>query len=201
MAQDDGASPGRAPGQPLAAARTRQERRPATDAEARALASGLRLRIIRLCADEPLTNREIADALGKNPATVLHHVRTLVDTGFLEAGEVRRGRRGAREIPYRSTGLSWSVQLPPGPVNPLLEAFLEDIQGLDPEHHGSIRLGLRLQREDLVDFRRRLDDLLQEYAERPRDPDGEPWSIFVALHPERSHPHPSPDPTRPNTRS
>ena len=58
------------------------ERRPATDAEARALASGVRLRILRLCWDEPRTNKEIAARLDRNPATVLHHVRTLVDTGF-----------------------------------------------------------------------------------------------------------------------
>ena len=72
------------------------QHRDATDAEARALASGLRLRILRMCLDEPLTNREIAAGLGRNPATVLHHVRTLVDTGILEPQEVRRGRRGAR---------------------------------------------------------------------------------------------------------
>ena len=61
------------------------ERRAATDAEARALASGLRLRILRLTLDEALTNKEIADALDRNPASVLHHVRTLVDNGFLRA--------------------------------------------------------------------------------------------------------------------
>ena len=56
------------------------QRRPATDAEARALASGLRLRILRLTLDEALTNKEIAERVGRNPASVLHHVRTLVDT-------------------------------------------------------------------------------------------------------------------------
>src|SRR5439155_18198906 len=60
-------------------------RRPATEAEARALASGIRLRILRLCLDRPLTNKEIAERLDANPATVLHHVRKLVDTGFLAA--------------------------------------------------------------------------------------------------------------------
>ena len=60
-------------------------RRPATEAEARALASAIRLRIMRLCLDRPLTNKEIAERLGANPATTLHHVRTLVATGFLAA--------------------------------------------------------------------------------------------------------------------
>src|SRR3954466_2542635 len=85
----------------------RGEKRRATDAEARALASAVRLRILRLCLHEALTNKEIAARLGRNPATVLHHVRTLVDTGFLAPGEERRGARGAREVPYRATGKSW----------------------------------------------------------------------------------------------
>src|SRR6185312_11020216 len=85
----------------------RGEKRRATDAEFRAIASALRLRVLRLCSDEPLTNKEIAARLGRNPATVLHHVRTLVDTGFLEAMPVRRGTRGSREVPYRATGKSW----------------------------------------------------------------------------------------------
>lgn len=163
-------------------------RRPATDAEARALASGLRLRILRLCLDEPLTNREIAEALGRKPATVLHHVRTLADTGFLEAQEVRRGRRGAREIPYLATGKSWQVQQVqlPGARNRLLEAFLSEIEHLPPKYHGKTRLGLRLPREELVEFQERLDALMDEFAARPRDPEGEPWSVFIALHPDTS---------------
>src|SRR4051794_4556913 len=52
--------------------------RPATVEEHKALSHPLRLRILRLCLDEPKTNRELADRLDANPATVLHHVRTLV---------------------------------------------------------------------------------------------------------------------------
>lgn len=160
-------------------------RRAATDAEARALASELRLRILRLCLDEPLTNREIAEALGKNPATVLHHVRTLVDTGFLEAGEVRRGRRGAREIPYRATGKSWHLDTPASSSR-LLETFLSEITQVPPERTGMLRLGLRLPDAELAEFRERLQALLDEFADRPRDPEAQPWSVFVALHPDVS---------------
>src|SRR5262245_15016140 len=67
------------------------------------------MRILRLCLDEPRTNRELADRLEANPATVLHHVRTLVEHGFLEEQPARVGRRGAREKPYKATGLSWYV--------------------------------------------------------------------------------------------
>src|SRR3954447_21929882 len=97
-----------------------------SDADARALASTLRLRILRLCLDEPMTNREIAARLDKNPATVLHHVRTLADRGFLAAEPARRGTRGAREVPYRATGKSWRTPGGPGASRVLVDAFLEE---------------------------------------------------------------------------
>jgi predicted ArsR family transcriptional regulator len=87
------------------------ERRAATDEEARAIASPLRLRILRLCLDRPLTNKQIAQVLGRDPASVLYHVRTLVRTGFLVAEGERRGARGAREVPYRATGKSWVLDV------------------------------------------------------------------------------------------
>jgi GNAT superfamily N-acetyltransferase len=83
----------------------------ATVADARALAHPLRLRIIRLLYDRSLTNRELARALGEHPATVLHHVRTLLRTGFIAADPARPGPRGTVEKPYRSTGRSWSLSI------------------------------------------------------------------------------------------
>src|SRR5690606_7965094 len=90
--------------------RERAERE--ADADARALASVLRLRILRLCLDEPLTNKEIADRLGRDPGTTLHHVRRLAERGFLQAQPARRGARGAKEIPYLATGKSFRTPVP-----------------------------------------------------------------------------------------
>jgi predicted ArsR family transcriptional regulator len=165
----------------------RGEKRRATDAEARALASALRLRILRLCLSEPLTNKEIAARLGRNPATVLHHVRTLVDTGFLEALPARRGTRGSREVPYRATGKSWLMDVddrPPPARDPMLAAFLEEITEVGEQHLQSSRLALRLSSADLAEFRHRLHGLLDEYARRPVDPRGERWSLYLGMHPE-----------------
>ena len=121
-------------------------RRPATQQEMRALASPIRLRIMRLVLDQSLTNKEIADLLRLAPANTLHHVRTLVDAGFLVAEPVRRGSRGSRERPYRATRLSWSIDTadadPSGLVKRAsLQAFLaeiEDIPAVDTfQHHAS----------------------------------------------------------------
>jgi DNA-binding transcriptional ArsR family regulator len=162
-------------------------RRSATDAERRALASGLRLRILRLCLDEPRTNREIAERLGRHPATILHHVRTLADTGFLVADPVRRGTRGSREIPYRATRLSWLLDVDddPGPeVSAMLEAFLAEVRDVEPERVRTARLGLRLRPDELEEFHGRLQEVLDDYAARPPSPDGEPLSVFLAIHPD-----------------
>lgn len=162
-------------------------RRPATEAEARALASAVRLRIIRLCHGETLTNKEIAQRLGRDPASVLHHVRRLVDTGFLEPLPPRRGRRGAREVPYRSTGKSWTLQIKDSDerargTGAMLHAFLDELADAGGELADAARLSLRLRPDDREEFSRRISAVLDEFASRPDDPDGQWWSVFFAVH-------------------
>lgn len=167
-------------GPPERARRGTDER--TAEADARALASVLRMRILRLCLDAPHTNKELAERLGKDPATVYHHVRTLAERGFLAAQPERRGARGAREVPYLATGKSWRTPLLPGQYRILVETFVEELGEADPATVWTARLGLRLGDADWEELGRRLGDLLQEYADRPHDPDGRPWSVFVAGH-------------------
>jgi DNA-binding transcriptional ArsR family regulator len=152
------------------------------DADARALASTLRLRILRLCLDEPLTNREIAERLGRNPATVLHHVRTLADRGFLTAEPVRRGARGSREVPYRATGKSWRAPDVPGRSRLLVDTFLEELAEADPETVRMTRLGVRLSAEEHAELMDRVDGFFEELAVRAPTPGGRPYSLFFAAH-------------------
>ena len=156
------------------------------DADARALASTLRLRILRICLDEPRTNKEIAQILGKNPATTLHHVRTLVARGFLAAQPARTGARGAREVPYLATGRSWTADLGPGGQQVLLDAFLEELSAADPASVDMGRLGLRLDAEGREELSRRLNEVLEDFRQREPAADGEPWSVFVAIHHDTS---------------
>ncbi len=180
------------------------QRRPATEAEAQALASSLRLRILRLCLDDELTNKEIAQRLGRNPASVLHHVRRLVDTGFLMALPVRRGTRGSREVPYRATGKSWQLSGRDDPgrrrtSEVMLEAFLAELADAGGEIGDASRLGLRLNKEHWAEFTDRIGALLDEFAARPSDPDGEHWSVFFAMHPDRRGRTDDAGPGRPDT--
>jgi DNA-binding transcriptional ArsR family regulator len=82
-------------------------RRRATILQAKAASHPLRLRILRLCGQQALTNKQLADRLGSQPGTTLYHVRLLVEAGLLEPAPVRTGTSGALEKPYRSTGQSW----------------------------------------------------------------------------------------------
>lgn len=163
---------------------TGTQRRPATEAEAKALASATRLRILRVCLDEARTNKEIAAALDANPATTLHHVRTLVATGFLADQHPRRGPRGSREIPYLATRKSWQVELP-GRGQEMVDAFLAEYEKVDTSERLQIsRLGLRLTDAEHAELTARIEDLLEELAARPPSPEGRPYSVFFVMHPD-----------------
>ncbi len=174
-------------------------RRTPTDTEAKALASAVRLRILRMCADTPMTNAAIAERLGLNAATALHHVRTLVGSGFLEPMPSTRGRRGARSVPYRATRKSWVLDERRS-ARAMVEAFTQTLPVLlgdddasdrtsvpgvpalpDPELQVA-RLGLRLDDDGRAELQRRLDEVLDEFATRAPTPDGAPVSLFLALH-------------------
>ena len=163
------------------------ERRPATDEEAKALASALRLRIMRICLGEGRTNQEIAQTLGLDPASVLHHVRTLVRVGFLEAQPARRGARNAREVPYLSTKKSWTLSTP-ALDRSMLDAFLQEVALVPGDDIDTARLGLRLSPAAMTEFRDRVAALLDEFAAREDDPSATAWSVFLSIHPDPNRP-------------
>jgi predicted ArsR family transcriptional regulator len=169
------------------------QRRRATEAESKVLASTLRMRILRVCLHEAHSNKEIAGILGRDPATTLHHVRRLVDTGFLAAQPVRRGTRGSREIPYIATRKSWRLSIPSG-NRTLLATFLEEASQVPIDELDTARLGLLLspqERDEMVD---ELMAVLERYRLRTEPPEGTPspearaWSLFLAVHPDPNQP-------------
>ncbi|AZC15024.1 ArsR family transcriptional regulator [Microbacterium sp. ABRD28] len=153
----------------------------------RALSSPLRLRVLRLCAFEARTNKELAELLGVNPGTMLHHVRTLVNTGYLAPEPERAGAQGAREVPYRATGLSWRTSMPGG-SHVLVETFLQQIEGVADDDLDTTWLGLKLNDAHREELQERLYALVNEFKERGPDPDGETYSLFTVLHPDKNPP-------------
>ena len=162
-------------------------KRPATEAEAKALANPLRLRILRLCLDESLTNKQLAGRLGRDPATTLHHVRTLVDTGFLAADEVRHGERGALEKPYRATGKSWEVTVAdPGTQAQaqaaMVDAFREEMVLEGPDRLLFLtRFANHLDERSYAELSARIEALVDEFALR-NDDGGVPMAFLLGAH-------------------
>jgi DNA-binding transcriptional ArsR family regulator len=168
-------------------------RRAPTEAEAKALAHPLRMRILRLCLDQALTNKQLAEWLGKDPGTVLHHVRTLVNTGFLVPDEVRQGPKGALEKPYRATGKSWTLSLEESSVpagvdaQAMLDAFQAELDEAGPGAASSFnRLALTLDKASRQELESRVLAILDEFVTRPPDPDGEPYGLLFAMHRRRT---------------
>jgi predicted ArsR family transcriptional regulator len=161
-------------------------KRPATPDEIKALANPLRLRILRLCLDEALTNKELAEELGIDPGTSLHHVRTLVRTDFLAPEPMRRGARGAVERPYRATGKSWTLEM--NDETGLLagvDAFRAELAEVSADDILTLsRLGPRLRKAELDELHERLEALVMDFYRRS-DPRGQPVGLFVGLHRRR----------------
>jgi DNA-binding transcriptional ArsR family regulator len=166
----------------------KQPKRAATPSEFKAMAHPLRLRILRLCLHDALTNKELAERLHKDPATVLHHVRMLVDTGFLAPDRVRSGARGALEKPYHATGKSWvlSAETPEQEMveqAAMLDALKAELLELDPDDIlSTTRLGVQLSPAKAKRYNARIQRLVRDLADEPDDPDGEKLGFYVTWH-------------------
>lgn len=156
-------------------------------ARARALSSPVRWRILRTCLEQSLTNKELADLLGVNPGSMLHHVRTLVATGFLEAGEIRRGARNSIEIPYRTTDLVWAAGRSAAGFG---EFLLGEVEAADVLGEAKVwRNLIRVDAAAAQELQERLDELFFEYHSRGKSLPEEATSnlsVIVSLRPQES---------------
>jgi DNA-binding transcriptional ArsR family regulator len=189
-------------------------RRRATILQAKAASHPLRLRILRLCGQQPMTNKQLADRLQSQPGTTLYHVRLLVKAGLLEPAAIRTGTSGALEKPYHTTGQSWwlSAYGDSDEGEPYddrdderdrapIEAFQAELREAGP---GSVRtfarFMLHLSKEEVRELDRRLLAVLDEYIQTDHQRLDRPaLGGIVVLHqladpapsqPGQPHPHP-----------
>lgn len=152
------------------------------------MANPTRMRILRMCLYEPATNKEMADRLGLNPSTTLHHVRVLLEAGLIQAEPPRTGTRGAMEKPYKSTGKAWGLSAPdPGDLMTAVLASwdAERSEIVEAGPGGLItntRLGLQLSEPEIQQLVERLQELVQEYAARPPTKNGTRVGLVTMLH-------------------
>ncbi len=163
-------------------------RREATVREAKARAHPLRLRILRLCWKQELTNRQIADRLGRDPGTVHYHVRQLVEAGLLEPAPVRSGDSGALEKPYRAKPRTWWLDDPPNADVDVafapIEAFQEELREAGPDSVRTFaRFAVHLSPEDALELDRRILAILDDYLLTDHERLDQPaYGGFVILH-------------------
>jgi len=145
-----------------------RQRAPATTQQAKALSHPMRLRILRLCQEREWSNAQLAQRLMCDPSTLLYHARILVEAGFLEQGEPRRGASGATEKPYRATGRSWDLDLSGDESisSAILRAFLAELREAGPASlEEASRFVLHLDGDERRVLRQRLQEVLDEYAD------------------------------------
>jgi hypothetical protein len=160
----------------------------ATIEELKALGHPVRWRILRLCLNRALTNKELSVELGLAPATTLRHVRALVKTNFLVAEPVCTGEHGALQRPYRATARTWGMSILPDDSGlgqqvdlAVLGAHRAELIAAGPDSgRGAARGVLRLRPESVESLNHRIRELIAEYTD---EPDGEPlsylWSVAV----------------------
>nr|BFE88266.1 hypothetical protein GCM10020093_108670 [Planobispora longispora] len=147
------------------------------------------MRILRLCAQREMTNKQLADRLGSDPGTVFYHVRQLVEAGLLHQAPVRTGESGALEKPYRSTGRSWWLDDPLSGEGPEasfapIQAFQDELREAGPESVRMFsRFMLHLSPEEIEELDRRILAILDEYIETDdQRPDRPAYGGMVILH-------------------
>jgi hypothetical protein len=156
-----------------------RRRRRATVLQAKAASHPLRLRILRLCGQQALTNKQLADRLDSQPGTTLYHVRLLVEAGLLEPAPIRTGASGALEKPYRASGRSWWLSAygdtdegepyddrdDESSLAPI-EAFQAELREAGPGAvYTHARFMLHLSEEEVRELDRRLLAVLDEYIQ------------------------------------
>lgn len=142
-----------------------------TPEQFKAVASPLRLRILRLCRDREWTNKELADRLDRDPATILHHLRLLLAAGLIEATPVRQGRSGAYEKPYRSTNRSWQLNFDRPAADEedegqlaMVTAFSQELAEAGDDSVAELdRFHLHLDADNLATFTARFVALVEDY--------------------------------------
>ena len=169
-------------------------------AKLKALSDPLRLRMGLLLIDEPRTVKELAAALQVPPTRLYYHVRILEEQGLIEVAE-RRLVSGIEERRYRAIEENWvvapditaSTVETSGVIASLFDAVRAEVEVVLHDHpdetvgeRGSavamITLtDMRLSVEDVVEFRRRLQVILDDFGPGRTDtaPDARPHHFLL----------------------
>ena len=146
-------------------------------AELRAMADPLRSTLLDLLLERAATVSELAAAVGRPKSTVAHHVNVLVDAGLLRVVRTRRVR-AIEERFYGRTARAFYVgkvpleQVTPPPwSNFLADAAAESDAAYHADTMWANHRHARISRERANEFWQRVDEVIQEFSQLPREGD------------------------------
>ncbi|HEX7736870.1 MAG TPA: winged helix-turn-helix domain-containing protein [Ktedonobacteraceae bacterium] len=170
----------------------------------KALGDATRERILRIIKHEPLTAKQLGERLGIPPGTISHHLQVL-EAADLAQVVARRLVRGIVAKYYARTARLLQFDFPPE-VTPRIESVLkfltdareelaESLMAEEKSSGANLLLDddpdniycstgfphARLSREHVIDFKRRLEALLYEFATTAPDPDGQVYAFSSAF--------------------
>ena len=130
---------------------------------------------------------------GADPATVLYHVRRLINADLLVEEDPIPGPSGPQMPLYRATGRSWKLtaeQATGGQIQhnqvAMIDALRAEVASGPEPADRLVRLGFRINQDAATDLHDRIWAIVNEYADRAPDPDGTNYGLFVVLH--QQHP-------------
>jgi DNA-binding transcriptional ArsR family regulator len=145
--------------------------------ELKALAHPLRSTLLELVLERAATVSELAAAVERPKSTVAHHVNVLVDAGMLKVVRTRRVRAIEERFYGRTARLFFIGQVrsedvsPPPWAHPLAEAAQESEEAYLADTMWANGRHARIARSTAREFWSRVEDLIQEFAQLPREGD------------------------------
>jgi len=156
--------------------------------ELKAMADPLRATLLDLLLERAATVSELAAAVGRPRSTVAHHVGVLVDAGLLRVVRTRRVR-AIEERFYGRTARIFRVgevpleQVTPPPwSNYLADAAAESDAAYHADTMWANHRHARITRGRENEFWRRVDEVIREFSELPREGDTV-YAFVAALYP------------------
>jgi DNA-binding transcriptional ArsR family regulator len=156
--------------------------------ELKAMAHPLRGVILDLVLERAASITELAVALERPKSTVAHHVSVLLDADMLKVVRTRRVRAIEERFYGRTARLFFVGQLdagesdPPPWAHPLRDAMRESDDAYRADTMWANTRHVRIRRDQARDFWSRVEEVVAEFSELPRDGD-QTFGLAVALYP------------------
>ncbi|MBB6629289.1 winged helix-turn-helix transcriptional regulator [Nocardioides sp. KIGAM211] len=172
-------------------------------AEIRAMADPLRSTLLDLVLERAASVTELAAAVQRPKSTVAHHVKVLVDAGLLRVVRTRRVRAIDERFYGRTARLFQIGAVPLEQVSPppwsnyLADAAVESDTAYRDDTLWANHRHARISRAQANAFWQRVDEVIQEFSQLPREGDvvyGFVAGLYPTEHPSLPDPRESQDP-------